>query len=317
MKAVVIEDFGSLEQLKYVDLAKPNPAAGQILVKVEASGLNPVDEKLREGHLADLVTMTFPRVLGGDVSGVVESVGEGVTHYHIGDEVYFSSPLSENGGNAEYVVVDAAVVALKPESLSHAEAATLPVVALTAVQALRDFSQLKSGDKVLIHAGAGGVGSIAIQYAKHLGATVYTTASSYNAEKVKNLGADFVIDYKKADFQEIAKEIGGFDIVLESVGGDNYLKSIQSTKIAGRVPSIVNPPNEKEVRLANEKNIKTDFMLLSGSHEDLKLIASLVDEGVISTSVGHSFPLEDAPLAHAMIASGKNVGKIVVLNRAN
>jgi NADPH:quinone reductase-like Zn-dependent oxidoreductase len=314
MKAAIIKKFGELSEIVYTTIEKPIPADGQILVKVKASGLNPVDAKLREGHLQGIIDIAFPRVLGGDVSGVIEGLGVGVTSFNLDDEVFFSTRLDENGGNAEYVTVDASIAALKPKNISHDEAATLPVVALTAIQALRDYSNIKPGDNVLIHAGAGGVGTFAIQYAKHIGATVYTTASTKNAEKLKALGADYVIDYKTEDFVETARKIGGFDIVFETVGGENYRKSLLAAKTNAVVPAIVNPPEPEEVALAKEKGIKTDFMLLVGKHDDLKLIAKLVDEKTVKTTVGKTFILEDAKKAHELLVSGVNHGKIVILN---
>jgi len=312
MKAAVLQNYGKLDQLTLTEIEKPEPAANQIQVRVKAAGLNPVDKKLREGDLKDLIPITFPRVLAGDVSGVVTAHGEDVSDFAIGDEVYFATPLDANGGNAEYTVVDAAIAAHKPVSLSHAEAATLPVVALTAVQALRDFAGLKKGDNVLIHAGAGGVGVFAIQYAKHLGATVYTTASAKNHDFLKELGADHVIDYREEDFVDVARKIDGFDVVFETVGHENYLRSIEAAKDGVAIPSIVNPPSESDLELAAKKRIKTDFMLLEGNRQDLELIAKLIDDGIAKTRVGKSFPLDQAPMAHELLASGINHGKIVV-----
>jgi NADPH:quinone reductase-like Zn-dependent oxidoreductase len=312
MKAVVMSDYGTNDVLKVAELPIPQPGPTEVLVRIHATGLNPVDFKIREGHLKELFPVEFPRVLGGDISGVVVDVGALAKDFKKGDAVYFSNPLDRDGGFAEFVTVDQSIVALKPKTLNHIEAASLPVVGLTSVQALRDFAGVKKGDKVLIHAGAGGVGSFAIQYAKYLGAEVYTTASSQRSDYLRSLGADRVIDYKTEDFVDVAQKTGGMDVVFESIGGTNYLRSILATKKGGAVPAVVNPPDAETESLAKEKNIKTSFMLLQGSRKDLNHIADLIDRGIIKTSVSKTFGLDDVALGLAELEKGRTQGKLVV-----
>ncbi len=312
MKAVIINGYGDNNVLEFTDVEKPRPGSGQVLVQVYACGLNPVDYKLREGALQELVSFKFPRILGGDISGVIAEVGPNADDFKVGDEVFFSHPLDKDGGYAEYCVVDQKIIAKKPPSLSHVEAASLPVVGLTAIQALRDFGEMKPGSKVLIHAGAGGVGSFAIQYAKAKGAYVYTTASASKSDYVKSLGADKVIDYTKEDFVEISQQHGGMDIVFELVGGANYAKSILAVRNSGKVPCIVNPPDRDTKSLAEEKDVKTDFMLLDGNRSDLEEITSLVESGAVKTTVSKTLSFSEVKKGHEMLESGRTQGKLVL-----
>lgn len=312
MHAVLINNYGGSEVLTHSQRPVPKTGPGEILVKIHATALNPVDFKIRQGHLHELFPANFPRILGGDISGVVVASGQDASDFRPGDEVFFSNPLDRDGGYAEYVTVNEKIVARKPEGLTHVEAASLPVAGLTAIQALRDFAQVKPGDKVLIHAGAGGVGSFAIQYAKELGAIVFTTASAAKSDYVRALGADHVIDYAKEDFVQVAQRSGGMDVVLESVGGSNYLRSILATKSGGAVPAIVNPPDEDTAAIAREKNIKTDFMLLSGSRADLQQISQLVADGKLKTTVSRLLPLRQVADAHRELESGRVTGKLVI-----
>ncbi len=312
MKAITIEKFGTADTLTYTNMNRPTPENNEALIEVHATGINPVDYKIRNGDLEEVFPTQFPKVLGGDISGVITEIGSDVSKFKVGDEVFLSAPLDQNGGYAEYTVVHEKYLAHKPNEISHIDAASLPVTGLTAVQTLRDFSGIKKGDNVLIHAGAGGVGSFAIQYASHLGAKVFTTGSAKRYDYLKKLGADVVIDYNKADFVEIAKEHGGMDIVLESVGGDNYLRSLEATKAGGKVPSITHPPGEKEVKLAKSKGIKTDFFLLEGIPSDLDEIAGLIKQGIVKTNVSKVFTFDQIKDAHNQIESGRTQGKIVL-----
>ena len=312
MKAVIINEFGGLDKLQLTEVDTPKPTADQVLVKVFACAINPVDYKLREGALQEIVQFEFPRILGGDISGVITELGKDVTDFKVGDEVFFSAHLEQNGGYAEYCVVDPSIIAKKPTSISHVEAASLPVVGLTSLQALRDFGGMKPGSKVLIHAGAGGVGSFAIQYAKAMGAEVFTTASASKRDYVKSLGADHVIDYSKEDFVKVAQDAGGIDITFETVGGENYAKSVLATNQSGSIPCIVNPPDADVKELADQKNIKTDFMLLTGIRKDLEEIASLVDQGKIKPTVSQVLALEEVRKGHELIQSGRTQGKLVI-----
>lgn len=312
MKAVVIHKFGGPEVLTMTDVEVPELSSQDILVEVHACGLNPVDFKLRAGHLNEVFPIQFPRILGGDISGRVCQLGSEARDFKIGDEVYFANRLHMNGGYAEFCAIEQSIVSKKPLSLSHVEAASLPVAGITAVQCLRDFCNLQAGQKVLIHAGAGGVGTFAIQYAKYLGAEVFTTGSASRKAYLQGLGADRVIDYNNEDFVKVCNDAGSMDCVLEAVGGLNYPKSILATKKGGSVVSIVNPPDADTLTLSKDKNIKTDFMLLSPSRNDLDLIRDLVDSGTIRVLVSKSYRMEDLASAHVELESGRTQAKLVL-----
>lgn len=312
MKAVIIRKSGSTEVLELTDVAKPQPKANEVLVKVHASSVNPADYKIRNGELSEIFPLPFPRILGGDFSGIVSELGDAVTNFKVGDEVFGAVPLNTNGSYAEFAVVGADTITKKPENVSHVEASSLPVVGLTSIQALRDFGKIKKNHHVLIHAGSGGVGSFAIQYAKSVGAKVFTTASAQKHDYVKNLGADVVIDYKEKDFVEVAKAEGGMDITLETIGGDHYLRSIEATKEGGAIPCIVNPPDERVIAAAKAKNITTDFMLLQLIGSDMATIAKLVHGGQIKPTVSKEYRLEDVKAAHLAIESGRTIGKLAL-----
>ncbi len=312
MQAIVMNQFGGPEVLEARRMPIPKPGLGQILVEIYATGLNPIDFKLRSGVYKDIFPTPFPNILGGDISGIVHALGAGATDFAIGDEVYFSNPLGLNGGYAQYAVVDQAIVAHKPTGLSHLEAATLPVAGLTSIQALRDFSGLKAGQKILIHGGAGGVGSFAIQYAKAIGAKVFTTATSAKHEYVYGLGADRAIDYTKENFVEVAAQEGGMDVVLETIGGANYIKSLQATRAGGAVPCIVNAPDVDSRAFAIEKKIKTDFFLLQNVRNDLEEISRLVTKGAIRPIATNLVNFDGLIDAHRQLEAGRVQGKLVL-----
>ncbi|OQW50835.1 MAG: hypothetical protein A4S09_10940 [Proteobacteria bacterium SG_bin7] len=317
MRAMVINEFGSENVLVSAEIATPEPKKNEVLVRNYACGLNPVDYKIRAGALKDLFAVRFPRILGGDISGVIEAVGAKVKKFKAGDEVFFSSPLNANGGYAEYSVVSENLVAMKPTNISHLEAASLPVAGLTSIQALRDFSSLKYGSKILIHAGAGGVGSFAIQYAKYLGAKVFTTASPKNFDYVKSLGADVIIDYQKENFVDVCENAGRMDVVLESVGEETYLKSVQATREGGVIPSIVDAPNDEVRILSQRKEIKTDFFLLTCRGRDLEEISKLISSKTIVP--GHIEPIQfyQIPWAHTQLERKAMRGKFVLEIQVN
>lgn len=312
MRAVVIREYGSAAVLEERNVACPKPGHGEILVEVHACGLNPVDYKIRQGHLQELFPVSFPRILGGDISGVVAEVGPEASDFNLGDEVYFSNPLDRDGGYAEFCVVDQKLVARKPPSLSHFEAASLPVVGLTSIQAMRDFGGVGKGETVLIHAGAGGVGSFAIQYAKVLGAKVFVTASRENAHYVMSLGADRVIDYRTEDFVDICQKAGGMDFVFETIGGTNFPQSILAAKRGGIVPCVVNAPDSDTLALAELHDVKTGFMLLRLDKKDLELISEMVERQMIRPTVSRLLTLDKVRDGHAQLESGRTQGKIVV-----
>ena len=312
MKAVSISKFGGVEVLGLVEAPVPRFGPSEILVKVHSCGLNPVDFKIRSGYFKDLFATSFPRILGGDISGTIAAAGSDVNDFNIGEDVYFSNPLDRDGGYAEFCVVDHKLVYQKPKSLTHNEAATLPVAGLTTIQALRDFSKIRPGHKVLIHAGAGGVGSFAIQYAKQMGATVFTTASTPNHAYAKELGADVVIDYREEDFVPICQNAGGMDIVLESIGGANYYRSILATRSGGFVPCIVNAPDEKTKELAEANKITTDFLLLSCCRDDLVDIAQLVETKKIRPAFIEALSFNEIIEGHRQLESSRVRGKLVL-----
>ena len=232
MKAIQIHQFGGPEVLKYEEVEKPKPAADEVLIKVYATSVNPVDWKIREGLRKEKFPTNFPLILGWDASGVVEEAGNNVTNLKAGDEVYSRPELTRNGTYAEYVVVKANMVGHKPKSIDHIQASTVPLAGLTAWQGLFDHGQLQAGQKVLIHAAAGGVGTYAVQFAKWKGAYVIGTASESNIDFLKELGADEVIDYKTEKFEEKLQDI---DLVLDTLGGETQQKSLQVLKNGGRL----------------------------------------------------------------------------------
>src|SRR5712672_64055 len=211
MKAIRIHNYGGPEVLQYEDAPRPKPQAGEVLIRVHAAGVNPIDWKVRQGHMKDFWPHKFPLILGWDLSGVVEELGRGVSRFKIGDEVYSVPDVSRDGAYAEYIVVRESEIALKPKSLHHIRAATVPLAALTAWQALFDTGQLQPGQRVLIHGGSGGVGHFAVQLAKWKGAYVFATASTKNQELLRELGADEIIDYSTQRFEDVARNI---DIAL-------------------------------------------------------------------------------------------------------
>ncbi len=314
MKAIVINQYGSPAVLEDSDLPIPTLKSQEVLVEVHACGLNPIDFKLRSGSKKEIMPLIFPFTPGCDVSGVIVDLGNEVVDFKIGDEVYFANQLTLGGGYAQFCAVDAKIVALKPKSINHVQASSLPIVALTTIQALRDFADLQAAHKILIHAGAGGVGSFAIQYAKSLGAKVYTTASRKNHQYLLSLGADHCIDYNTEDFLKICEDEGKMDVVFETLGQLNYTRSILAAKTSGVVSCIVNPPDSDVLALSQLKNIKTDFVLVTSSKNDLDYIAKLVDEGKVKPQVQSiiNFDLQDIQTAHKLLESGHSKGKIVI-----
>jgi alcohol dehydrogenase len=307
MKAAQINSYGGKEVLKLTtDAPEPKIAEGQVLVEVHAAAVNPFDWKVREGYMKDFSPLNFPATLGGDLAGVVAGLGEGVEVFKVGDEVYGqANALSGQGSYAEFSPVSAGSIALKPRTVDFTAAAALPLASVSAYQALVDHANLQSGQKILIHGGAGGIGSLAIQIAKHIGAYVAASASAADADFVKSLGADEVIDYKGQDFTAIVK---GFDCVFDTAGGDTYTKSYQVIKSGGVIVSMTEQPKEE---LIKQYDVKAIAQQTRTTTERLGKIAGLVDQGAIKVQVDKVFPLEEASEALAYIQGGHR-GKVVI-----
>jgi NADPH:quinone reductase-like Zn-dependent oxidoreductase len=303
MKAIRIHQYGGPEVLAQVEMQRPAPGANEVLIKVKAASVNPVDWKLRAGHVKEIFPVTFPATLGWDVSGTVEETGSGVTAFKRGDEVY---ALLKGGGYAEYATADEAVVARKPRTLDYVNAAAVPVAGLTAWQALFEVAQLSSGQKVLIHAAAGGVGNFAVQFANAKGAYVIGTASSKNQAFLRELGVDQAVDYQKTRFEDVVLDV---DVVLDTVGTDTQERSFKVLKKGGILVSIVQPPSQE---LAAKYGVRALFYGAHASSSNLAEIAKLIDSGKVKIVVETVLPLAEARRAHELSESGHGRGKIVL-----
>lgn len=306
MKAVRIHQYGNSEVLKYEDAPMPEITSTDVLVRVVAASVNPVDWKIREGYLKEMITYPMPLTLGWDVSGVIEAVGADVTRFKVGDAVFSRPDIKRNGTYAEYVAIRADEVALKPKTISHVEAASLPLAGITAWEVLITAGKLKAKQRVLIHAGSGGVGSLAIQLAKSRGAYVIATTSGRNSDFVKSLGADEVIDYKTQKFQAVVKDV---DLVFDTLGGEVQEASWSVLKPGGILVSIVSPPPEER---AKALGMRSAFVFIEPSAAILAELAALVDAGSVRPIVGAEFALADIAKAHAFSQTGRTVGKIVL-----
>jgi len=306
MKAVVIHEYGGPEVLKYEDVPQPEPKQDQLRIRVIAAGVNPVDGMIRSGILDKEGRRTFPIILGGDISGVVEKVGSEITRFKPGDPVFAYVSLDNSGGYAQYALVTEREAAPKPRSLIYVEAAAVPIVALTAWQALIDTAKLKAGQTVLIHGGSGGVGSFAIQIAKAHGAKVIATASAANQELLKQLGADVAIDYTKQNFENVAKDV---DVVLDSIGKDTLARSYGVVKKGGIIVSLVARPDPAELE---KHGIRGEALSVDPNSDELSEIGKLIDEKKINVIVSQTFPLSEARKAQEQVATGHTRGKIVL-----
>ncbi len=312
MKAMIITAFGGPEVFKEQDVPKPQPGKDDVLVKVYATSINPVDYKIRKA--GSWAGVKPPAIIGYDVSGVVEAIGSGVKDFKVGDEVYYTPEISGGQGSyAEYHVANEAIVARKPSNLNHIEAASIPLAGSTAFEALVAVANIKSGESVLIHAGAGGVGSLAIQIAKALGVYVFTTCGSYNKELVKRLGADRIIDYRVENFVDvILKETAkkGVDVVFDTVGGETLSKSVDATKHSGRIVSIVS--SNVNLDAAKNKNVSVQYIFMKRERSKLDSLRSLIERGKIKPVIDSVMKLEDVALAHQKLEKGGVKGKIVL-----
>jgi NADPH:quinone reductase-like Zn-dependent oxidoreductase len=307
-KAVVIHKYGSKDVLEEAEVTLPELGANQVLVKVKATSINPIDWKLREGYLKQMFDWEFPIILGWDVAGVIEAVGEEVTEWEVGEEIFARPDTTRFGTYAEYTIVDTNLLAKKPTDVSFEDAAAVPLAGLTAYQALFDHGQLESGQKVLIHAGAGGVGTYAIQLAKEKGAYVITTASPKNNELLISLGADEVIDYHTTDIKDIRHEV---DLVIDTIGGKTQEESFDIVKQGGRIISIVGEPNQDK---AKEKNVVAKSIWLQPDGKQLSELAALMEQGKLKSIVGNTLPFSGRGIydAHALSETHHATGKIVI-----
>lgn len=306
MKAIRIHEFGGPDVLELEEAPKPKPAADEVLVKVYATSVNPVDWKIREGMRKDKFPTPLPLIPGWDVSGVIEEVGDHVRHFRPGDEVYGRPDPSKNGAYAEYIVVKADQLGLKPKSIDHINAAAVPLAGLTAWQGLFDRGHLQKGQKVLIHAASGGVGTFAVQFAKWKGAYVIGTASEANISFVKQLGADEVIDYHKENFEDKVSDV---DLVFDTIGGDTQKRSIQVLKNGGRLITTLKPEFQAE---AKEKHIYLEGYTAQSYPDQLEQIAGLIDQGIIQPVISMVLNLDEARKAQQISEDGHVRGKIVI-----
>jgi NADPH:quinone reductase-like Zn-dependent oxidoreductase len=305
MKAIRFHEYGGLDVLKYEEVPRPEPQAGEVLIQVRAASVNPFDLAVREGWVASLIPLQLPAIAGVDVAGIVRATGEGVTEFRLGQQVYgFLNRYS--GAYAEYAVAAVETIAPHPQTLDSVQAASVPLAATAAWQALFDVGGLKEGQTVLIHGGAGGVGTFAVQLAKRKGAQVLATASTQHLEYVFSLGADQVIDYTTTPFETVAHAV---DVVLDLIGGETQQRSWGVLKAGGILVSLLAPPSEEE---AATYGVRTGFLGAQPSTGLLQELASLLDSGQIKPHVDKVFPLEHAQQAQQLKRDGHIQGKIVL-----
>jgi NADPH:quinone reductase len=314
MKAAVLTAFGGAESFEIKTVPKPVPKTDQVLVKVCATSINPVDYQTRRGDYKDLIQL--PAIIGVDVSGTIETVGAAVTEFKVGDEVYYSPQVfGELGSYAQYHVADAAIVALKPVNLSHTEAACFPVAGGTAWNCLVIRGNLQVGETVLIHAGAGGVGSLAVQLAKAMGAYVFATCSSNNHNLVKELGADRAIDYKNEDYVEVIRQETtglGVDLVLDTIGGKTIEHSLEIIRPFGRLVSIVDIAEPQSLLEAWGKNLTIHFVFTSQYRPKLDALTKLIERNQLRPVIDSILPWDRVVQAHQRLEQGGMQGEIVL-----
>lgn len=330
MKAAYIQGYGKGAKVIVGDRPIPNTGRGDLLVRVHAASVNPIDFKIRNGELKILYKPPMPLTLGSDLAGEVIAVGADVKGFAIGDAVMARVSKGRIGTFAEHIAIDASTAAKKPASLTFTQAASLPLAGLTAWQALRDFQPVEKGQKVFIQAGAGGVGSLAIQLAKHLGAYVATTASPGNHELVRSLGADEVIDYRSQRFDEVLRD---YDLVLDALGGEDQVAAFRCVKPGGLVVSIAGLPSaefakQQELPLpvrgflwfktrktraaAEAAKARWIYLFMKPAGKQLAELGDLVEKGVLRPVIDRVFPLEQAGEALEYVAKGRTVGKVVI-----
>jgi NADPH:quinone reductase-like Zn-dependent oxidoreductase len=330
MKAFIVDRYGKRDGVRIGEMPDPELRDDDVLVQIHAAGVNLLDSKIRNGEFKLFLPYRLPLILGNDVAGVVVRVGSRVRRFKPGDQVYARPPQDRIGSFAELISMNEDAVAIMPKKLTMEEAASIPLVGLTAWQALIERANLKKGQKVLIHAGSGGVGTFAIQLAKHLGAIAATTTSTANLDLVKSLGADTAIDYKTTDFEKVLRD---YDVVLNSLGTETLNKSLQVLKPGGKLISISGPPDldfakdqgsswilRQVMRLlsyrirknAKRHHVSYSFLFMRASGDQLREITSLIDSGIIRPVVDRVFPFESTQEAMAYVEHGRAKGKVIV-----
>ncbi len=329
MKAMIIDRYGKVP-MRMAEVPTPEINEYEVLAEIHAASINPIDFKIRDGKVKMLLKYEMPLILGNDFAGVITKVGSKVTHFKVGDEIYARPRKNKIGTFAEYIAIHEDDIALKPKNLSFEEAASIPLVGLTSYQALHDIMQLQKGQKILIHAGSGGVGTFAIQLAKIMGATVTTTASEAGANLVTSLGADEIINYKTEKFEDILKN---YDAVFDTIGGATLEKSFNIIKSGGNIVSVSGMPNarfgkefgsgffktllfslasKKLTTLEKKHNAQYSFLFMKPSGDQLRTIANYIEAGQIKPVIDRVFPFEDAQKAMEYSESGRAKGKIIV-----
>ncbi|WP_212937019.1 NADP-dependent oxidoreductase [Bacillus hominis] len=329
MKAMIIDKYGKIP-MRMTEVPTPEINEYEVLAEIHAASINPIDFKIRDGKVKMLLKYEMPLILGNDFSGVIVKVGAKVTRFKVGDEIYARPRKDKIGTFAEYIAIHEDDIALKPKNLSFEEAASIPLVGLTSYQALHDIIQLQQGQKILIHAGSGGVGTFAIQLAKIMGATVTTTASEAGANLVKSLGADEIINYKTEKFEDI---LTNYDAVFDTIGGTTLEKSFNIIKSGGNIVSVSGMPNarfgkefgsgffktllfsfasKKLTALEKKHNAQYSFLFMKPSGDQLRIIANYIEAGKIKPIIDRVFPFEDAQKAMEYSESGRAKGKIIV-----
>ena len=330
MKAFIVERYGRKGVGRLGDMPEPELRDDDVLVRVHAAGVNPLNSKIRSGEFKLILPYRLPLILGNDVAGVVTQVGPRVRRFKPGDEVYARPHHDRIGTFAEFISMNEGDVAIKPKTLTMEEAASVPLTGLTAWQALIERANLQKGQKVLIHAGSGGVGTFAIQLAKHVGATVATTTSTANVDLVRRLGADVVVDYKKDDFEKVLHD---YDVVVNSLGKETLEKSLRVLKPGGKLISISGPPDPAFAtdigsgwllrqlmgvlsyrigKQARRHRVSYSFLFMKANGAQLREITSLIDAGTIRPIVDRIFPFESTEEALAYVETGRAKGKVVV-----
>ncbi|WP_330293151.1 NADP-dependent oxidoreductase [Streptomyces sp. NBC_00576] len=331
MRAFTVERYGDKAGVRAGEIPDPEVGADDVLVYIQAASINPLDRMIRDGEMKAILPYKVPFVLGNDLAGIVVEVGTAVTRFAVGDEVFARPDKNRIGTFAELIAVHQDDVAIKPTTLTMEEAASLPLVALTSWQVLVERARIRPGQKVLIHAGSGGLGTIAIQLAKELGAHVATTTSTANVDLVKRLGADVVVDYKKQAFETVLRD---YDVVLDSLGGETLLKSLDVVKPGGKVISVAGPPDAalgKELganpvirlvmsalsfrvrRRARRRNVTYSFLFMKASGDQLRELTPLIDDGKIRPVVDTVFPFESTREALEYLEAGHaKAGKVVI-----